>query len=38
MLKYKYAFQIEYAEAILPNSTGKLLWFEIAEMLTAVKN
>jgi len=38
MLKYKYKsiFQIKYAEAILSNSTRKLLWFEIAKMLIAV--
>jgi len=28
-------FQIKYTEAILSNSTRKLLWFEIAKMLTA---
>jgi len=33
MLKYKYIFQIE---AILSNSTQKLLWFEINELLIAV--
>jgi len=38
MLKYKYIFQIKYAEAILSNSTGKLLWFEITKMLIAVLN
>jgi len=32
-----YIFQIKYAEAILPNSTQKLLWFEITKMLTAVE-
>ena len=36
MLKCKY-FQIKYTEAILSNSTGKLLWFEIAKVLIAVK-
>jgi len=36
MLKYKYIFQIKYTEAILSNSTRKLLKFEITEMLTAV--
>ena len=38
MLKYKYIFQIKYTEAILSNSTRKLLWFEITKMLIAVKN
>jgi len=38
MLKYKYIFQIKYTEAILSNSTRKLLWFEISKMLIAVKN
>jgi len=28
--------QIKYTEAILSNSTGKLLWFEITKMLIAV--
>jgi len=36
MLKYKYIFQIKYAEAILSNSTRKLLWCEITKMLIAV--
>jgi len=36
MLKYRYIFQIKYTEAILPNSTRKLLWFEITKMLIAV--
>ena len=31
MLKYKYIFQIKYKEAILLNSTRKLLWFELAK-------
>jgi len=35
-LKYKYIFQIKYTEAILSNSSRKLLWFEITKMLTAV--
>jgi len=35
--KYKYIFQIKCTKAILSNSTRKLLWFEITEMLTAVK-
>jgi len=30
-------FQIKYTEAILSNSTRKLLWFEIAKMLIADK-
>jgi len=29
-------FQIKYSEAILSNSTRKLLWFEITKMLVAV--
>jgi len=36
MLKYKYIFHIKYTEAILSNSTRKLLWFEIGNMLIAV--
>jgi len=36
MLKYKYVFQIKYAEAILSNSTRKLLWFEVCKTLIAV--
>jgi len=36
MLKYKYIFQIKYAEAILSNNTRKLLWFEISKTLIAV--
>ena len=36
VLKYKYIFQIKYTEAILSNSTWKLLWFEITKMLIAV--
>jgi len=31
-----YIFQIKYTEAILSNSTRKLLWFEITQMLIAV--
>jgi len=40
MLKYKYIFQIKYTEAILSNSTRKLLWFEIkiTKILTGLKN
>jgi len=34
--KYNYIFQIKYTEAMLSNSTRRLLWFEIANMLTAV--
>jgi len=37
VLKYEYIFQIKYTEAILSNSTGKLLWFEITKMLIAVQ-
>ena len=33
VLKYKYIFQIKYTEAILSNSSRKLLWFEISKML-----
>ena len=29
-------FQIKYTEAVLSNSTPKLLWFEITKMLIAV--
>jgi len=36
VIKYKYIFQIKYTEAILSNSTLKLLWFEISKMLIAV--
>ena len=39
MLKYRYRpifFKKKYTEAILSNSTRKLLWFEIAKMLIAV--
>jgi len=36
MLKYKYIFSKKYPKAILPNSTRKLLWFEIAKLLIAV--
>jgi len=32
MLNYKYIFQIKYTEAILSNSTLKLLWFEISKI------
>jgi len=37
-LKYKYIFQTKNTEAILSNSTRKLLWFEITKILIAVKN
>jgi len=37
MLKYKYIIQINNMEAVLSNSTQKLLWFEITKMLIAVK-
>ena len=36
MLKYKYIFQIKYTDAVLSNSTQKLLRFEISKMLIAV--
>jgi len=36
MQKYQYIFQTKYTEAILSNSTRKLLWFEITKMLIAV--
>jgi len=36
MLSTNIFFQIKYTEAILSNSTRKLLWFEISKMLTAV--
>jgi len=36
MLKFEFIFQIKYTEAILSNSTRKLLWFEITEILVAV--
>jgi len=36
MLKYKCIFQIKYTEAILSNSTRKLLWLEITKILIAV--
>ena len=36
MLKYKYIFHVRYTEAILSNSTRKLLWFEITEVPIAV--
>jgi len=36
MMKYKYIFEIRYTEAILSNSTRRLLWFEITKMLIAV--
>jgi len=38
MLKYKYIFRIKYTEAILSNSTRKLLWLEISKMLIGFKN
>ena len=37
MLKCNYILKIKYTEAILSNSTRKLLWFEITNMLIAVK-
>jgi len=36
MLEYKYIFQTKYPKAILSNSTRKLSWFEITEMMIAV--
>jgi len=36
VLQYKYIFQIKYTEAILSNSSRKLVLFEITEMLIAV--
>jgi len=36
MLKYKFILKIKYTEAILSNSTRKLLRFEITKMLIAV--
>jgi len=38
VIKYKYICQIKYTEAILSNSTRKLLWFKITKTLIAVKN
>ena len=35
-VKYKYIFQIKYAESIVSNSTRKVAWFEITKMLIAV--
>jgi len=35
--KYKYIFEIKYTEAILSNSTRKLLWFEITKMPMGVQ-
>jgi len=32
-LKYEDVFLIKYMEAILSNSTQKLLWFEITKMM-----
>jgi len=36
MLKYKYIFRVKYTEAILSNSTQKLLWYQITKMLITV--
>jgi len=36
LLKFEYIFQIKYTEAILSNSTRKLLRFEITKILIAV--
>jgi len=38
MPTFKYIFQIKHTEAILSNSTWKLLWFEISKTLTGLKN
>ena len=35
MITVEFIFQTKHTEAILSNSTRKLLWFEITEMLTA---
>jgi len=35
-LKYKYIFHVKYTEAILSDSTRKLLLFQIGKMLIAV--
>jgi len=36
-ISYKYIFLIKYTEGIFSNFTRKLLWFEIAKILIAVK-
>jgi len=36
MVKYRYIVQIKCTEAVLSNSTWKLLWFETTKMLIAV--
>ena len=36
VLKYDYIFELNYTEAIVSNSTRKLLWFETTKMLIAV--
>jgi len=36
MVKYRYILQIKCTEAVLSNSTWKLLWFETTKMLIAV--
>jgi len=38
MPTFKYIFQIKYTEAILSNSTWKLLWFEISKNADWLKN
>ena len=38
MLKYKYIFVIKYTDAILSNSTGKLLWLEIKRLIAVFLN
>ena len=35
MLKYEHIFQIKYTEAVLSDSTRKLLWFEVTKTLIA---
>jgi len=36
MVKYRYIVQIKCTEAVLSNSTWKLLWFETTKMLIAI--
>jgi len=38
MLKYKYIFRKNTRKQFYQTTLGKLLWFEITEMLTTVKN
>jgi len=37
MLKYKYIFQMKYAEAILSNILGNCYGLKLAKVMTAVK-